>query len=105
MCAALNAAELDPHERFHFHFALGKALEDDGKFEESFRHYAEGNRLRRLELRYDADEHHNRLARSHDLFTAQFLRERSGLGCPARDPIFILMLPPPHSTLLHHTLP
>jgi cytochrome c-type biogenesis protein CcmH/NrfG len=68
MRAALNAAELDPHERLHFHFALGKALEDDGKFEESFQHYAEGNRLRRLELRYNADEHHHRLARSHELF-------------------------------------
>jgi tetratricopeptide (TPR) repeat protein len=104
MRAALNAAELDPHERLHFHFALGKALEDDGKFEESFQHYAEGNRLRRLELRYDADEHHNRLARSHDLFTAQFLRERSGLGCPARDPIFIVGLPRSGSTLLEQIL-
>jgi len=104
MRAALNAAELDPHERFHFHFALGKALEDDGKFEESFQHYTEGNRLRRLELRYDAEEHHDRLARSHELFTAQFLRERSGYGCPARDPIFIVGLPRSGSTLLEQIL-
>ncbi len=104
MRAALNAAELDPHERLHFHFALGKALEDDGKFEESFQNYVEGNRLRRMELRYDADEHHNRLARSHDLFTAQFLRERSGLGCAARDPIFIVGLPRSGSTLLEQIL-
>jgi tetratricopeptide (TPR) repeat protein len=104
MRAALNAAELDPHERLHFHFALGKALEDDGKFEESFQHYAEGNRLRRLDLRYSADEHHNRLARSHELFTAQFLSERSGHGCPARDPIFIVGLPRSGSTLLEQIL-
>ena len=104
MRAALNAAGLDPHERLHFHFALGKALEDDGKFEESFQHYAEGNRLRRLALRYDADEHHSRLARSHELFTAQFLSERSGQGCPARDPIFIVGLPRSGSTLLEQIL-
>ena len=54
MRAALSAAGLDPQERLHFHFALGKALEDRGQFEESFEHYAEGNRLRRLDLRYDA---------------------------------------------------
>jgi tetratricopeptide (TPR) repeat protein len=104
MRAALSAAELGPHERLHFHFALGKALEDDGKFEESFQHYAEGNRLRRPELRYDADEHHDRLARSHELFTAQFLSERSGHGCPAPDPIFIVGLPRSGSTLLEQIL-
>jgi tetratricopeptide (TPR) repeat protein len=104
MRAALNAAELPAHERFHFHFALGKALEDDGKFGESFQHYAEGNRLRRLELRYDADEHHNRLARSHELFTAQFLAERSGHGCPAPDPTFIVGLPRSGSTLIEQIL-
>jgi hypothetical protein len=104
MRAALNAAELDPHERLHFHFALGKALEDDGKFEESFQHYAEGNRLRRLELRYSADEHHNRLARSRELFSTQFLAERSGHGCPAPDPIFIVGLPRSGSTLLEQIL-
>lgn len=104
MGAALKAADLDPHERFHFHFGLGKALEDDGEFERSFQHYAEGNRLRRLELRYDADDHHDRLARSHDLFTTQFLRERSGLGCPAPDPIFIVGLPRSGSTLLEQIL-
>jgi hypothetical protein len=26
---------LDSHERFHFHFALGKALEDEADFEKS----------------------------------------------------------------------
>jgi predicted Zn-dependent protease len=104
MRAALNAADLARHERLHFHFALGKALEDDGKFEESFQHYAEGNQLRRLDLRYSADEHHNRLARSRDFFTAQFLRERSGQGCPARDPIFIVGLPRAGSTLLEQIL-
>jgi tetratricopeptide (TPR) repeat protein len=104
MRAALNSSELDPHERLHFHFALGKALEDDGKFEESFRHYAEGNRLRRLEVHFDADEHHERLARSHELFTEQFLRERSGLGSAARDPIFIVGLPRSGSTLIEQIL-
>lgn len=104
MRAALSAAGLDPQERLHFHFALGKALEDRGQFEESFEHYAEGNRLRRLDLRYDAEEHHHKLARSHDLFTAEFLHERAGAGCPAPDPIFIIGLPRSGSTLLEQIL-
>jgi tetratricopeptide (TPR) repeat protein len=104
MRSALGRTDLDSHERFHFHFALGKALEDERDFEQSFQHYAEGNRLRRLEIGYDADEHRDRLARSHALFTQDFLRERARVGCPAPDPIFIVGLPRSGSTLLEQIL-
>jgi tetratricopeptide (TPR) repeat protein len=104
MRSALDTEDLDPHERFHFHFALGKALEDEADFEKSFEHYAEGNRLRRLDIRYDADEHRERLGRSHALFTREFLCERAHAGCPAPDPIFIVGLPRSGSTLLEQIL-
>jgi hypothetical protein len=104
MRSALGAKDLDPHERFRFHFALGKALEDEADFEKSFEHYAEGNRLRRLDIRYDADEHRERLGRSHALFTREFLCERAHVGCPAPDPIFIVGLPRSGSTLLEQIL-
>jgi tetratricopeptide (TPR) repeat protein len=104
MRSALRNKDLDAHERFHFHFALGKALEDEADFAASFEHYAEGNRLRRLEIRYDADEHRERLGRSHALFTPDFLRERAHVGCPAPDPIFIVGLPRSGSTLLEQIL-
>jgi tetratricopeptide (TPR) repeat protein len=104
MLAALRNDTLEAHERFHFHFALGKALEDQGRFAQSFEHYAEGNRLRRAEIRYDADEHHARLGRSHQLFSADFIRARSKAGCPAPDPIFIVGLPRSGSTLLEQIL-
>ena len=104
MRTALSTAGLDAQERLHFHFALGKALEDDAQFEESFEQYAEGNRLRRLDLGYDADAHHERLARSHEVFTAEFLRDRAGAGCRAPDPIFIVGLPRAGSTLLEQIL-
>jgi tetratricopeptide (TPR) repeat protein len=104
MRSALQVKDLDAQERFHFHFALGKALEDEADFEASFEHYAEGNRLRRLEIRYDADEHRERLGRSHALFTREFLGERAHAGCPAPDPIFIVGLPRSGSTLLEQIL-
>jgi tetratricopeptide (TPR) repeat protein len=104
MRSALQVKDLEAQERFHFHFALGKALEDEADFEESFNHYAEGNRLRRLEIRYDADEHEERLRRSHALFTREFLGERADVGCPAPDPIFIVGLPRSGSTLLEQIL-
>jgi tetratricopeptide (TPR) repeat protein len=104
MRRALGAKDLDAQERFHFHFALGKALEDEADFAGSFVHYAEGNRLRRLEIRYDADEHGERLRRSHALFTREFLVERAHAGCTAPDPIFIVGLPRSGSTLLEQIL-
>ena len=104
MRAALARPELDVGERLHFHFALGKALEDSGDFEESFEHYDAGNRLRRAELQYDADENHARLARSRALFTNEFIARRADAGCSAPDPIFIVGLPRSGSTLLEQIL-
>src|SRR5436190_1392701 len=46
MNGALAKNGLDNNGRVHLQFALGKALEDDGQYEESFRHYQQGNRIR-----------------------------------------------------------
>ena len=46
---ALARGDLEKDERLHFEFSLGKALEDRGAYEDSFRHYDRGNALR-LEL-------------------------------------------------------
>ncbi|HUY84343.1 MAG TPA: tetratricopeptide repeat protein, partial [Steroidobacteraceae bacterium] len=56
MRAVLARADLAEEDRFHLHFALGKALEDAGEYADSFAHYAAGNRLRRAGLAYSADE-------------------------------------------------
>src|SRR6202012_4689923 len=42
-------------DRYHLFFAIGKALEDEGRFEESFRYYQLGNELKRPECRYRAE--------------------------------------------------
>ena len=54
MQTQLAKGALSDDDRLQFHFALGKALEDAGQFEESFKHYAEGNRIRRAGVSYDA---------------------------------------------------
>src|SRR5262245_50878760 len=55
MRAQLQRPDLSQEDRFHFHFALGKALEDAREFAPSFEHYEQGNRLRRETVEYDAD--------------------------------------------------
>lgn len=104
MNAALAREELDVHERLHFHFAMGKALEDERRYAEAFAHYDAGNALRRAELRHDAADHQARVHRSKTLFTRDFLRDREGVGHPDPAPIFIVGLPRAGSTLLEQIL-
>jgi tetratricopeptide (TPR) repeat protein len=96
--------DLDGEDRLHFEFALGKALEDAKRYEESFKHYAEGNRLRLIETPYDIETSTINLRRSECILTREFFAERAGLGCPAPDPIFILGLPRAGSTLIEQIL-
>src|SRR5687767_1474800 len=42
MANALDSPGLADEDRLHLHFALGKALEDQGEAERAFAHYAEG---------------------------------------------------------------
>lgn len=104
MTEALAAPGLAEENRLHLHFALGKALEDEGEAERAFAHYAEGNRLRRAQIRYDADETDRQVDRAIAFYSPAFLAERSGLGCTAPDPIFILGMPRAGSTLIEQIL-
>jgi len=100
----LARADLAHDDRFHLHFALGKALEDAASYEQSFTHYAEGNRLRHAVIRYDAEQVTGLVRRSRALFTREFFADRAGAGCPARDPVFIVGLPRSGSTLVEQIL-
>ena len=104
MQAQLERADLSNDDRFHFHFSLGKALEDIGDYADSFAHYAQGNALRRKLIRYDAAENAAHVTRSRRLFTRAFFGERAGWGCAAPDPIFIVGLPRSGSTLIEQIL-
>ena len=100
----LARPELNDEDRWHLHFALGKALEDEESYSCSFEHYREGNRLCRLALDYDPGEITNHVNRSCAFFTRAFFEARSGWGSPAPDPIFVVGLPRAGSTLVEQIL-
>jgi tetratricopeptide (TPR) repeat protein len=104
MSAQLARPEVDPGDRLHLHYALGKALEDRGEHQGAFDHYARGAAIRRATNGYDPDEEAALVARSTALFTASFLAERADWGAPALDPIFIVGLPRSGSTLIEQIL-
>ncbi|QZD96050.1 tetratricopeptide repeat-containing sulfotransferase family protein [Qipengyuania gelatinilytica] len=91
-------------DRVHLSFALGKAHEDRGEYKESFRHYEEGNALKRAQTRYSADAMSEELAKQAEFCTPELFDTHAGSGHSAPDPIFILGLPRAGSTLLEQIL-
>jgi tetratricopeptide (TPR) repeat protein len=104
MAAQLARPDLPGEDRLHLNFALGKALEDAGDWEASFRRYAEGCRLRRARAPWDAAAATAAFGRVKALFDQDFLSSRRGAGAPGGAPIFIVGLPRSGSTLIEQIL-
>lgn len=96
--------DLNDDDRLHLHFALGKALEDIGAYEESFVNYERGNALGANRSRFNEDELDERRERIEKTFTAEVMAKRRGAGCPHPDPIFVLGMPRAGSTLIEQIL-
>jgi tetratricopeptide (TPR) repeat protein len=90
--------------RYHLCFALGKALEDQGRYEESWQLYERGNALKHAEVRHlpGLAEAHTRLSKQ--VCTNEFFAARQQWGVADLDPIFVLGLPRSGSTLIEQIL-
>ena len=104
MRAQVTTSGGDPDDQAHLAFALGKALEDRAEYDESFRFYERGNRIRKVNHRHDPKINVFNTARQIKTLTKEFFEQRQGWGCPAPDPIFIVGLPRAGSTLLEQIL-
>jgi tetratricopeptide (TPR) repeat protein len=94
----------DADDQSHLAFALGKALEDRGRYDESFKFYKRGNGIRRIEHRHNPQVNVMESVRQVRALPRAFFEQRKGWGCPAQDPIFIVGLPRAGSTLLEQIL-
>ncbi len=104
MEAALDRSDLKLEDRFHLHFALGKAHEDRTDAARAFGHYDTANRLRRELLSYDPATTTAQVDRAISNFTPELFATRGGKGCPDPDPIFIVGMPRAGSTLIEQIL-
>jgi hypothetical protein len=95
---------LELSSRVQFHFALGKSAEDECDHALSFKHYDSGNTLHRSDLNYQSQQNTARAERMKSRFTADFFRDREGMGCTESGPIFIVGMPRAGSTLLEQIL-
>ncbi|MFT4054466.1 MAG: sulfotransferase [Novosphingobium sp.] len=104
MEAALKAEALTDDDRLHLHFALGKAFDDRQVTDLAFKHYAEGNRLRRDQLDFDPAAVSDQVDAVVATIAPALLAGLEGSGHPCPDPIFILGLPRAGSTLIEQIL-
>ena len=102
--ALQTAPDLTVVDRYHLHFALGKALEDRQQYAEAYHYYELGNALRRAHSNYRPEIIENNTRQQIEVCTAQFFASRSGYGAPDPDPIFIVGLPRSGSTLIDQIL-
>lgn len=91
-------------DRYHLCFALGKALEDNGNYADSFTYYERGNRLKRDEVQYDWTKLSKEMQLQQEYCTADVFDRLRGAGHDTPDPIFIVGLPRAGSTLLEQIL-
>lgn len=104
MQAQIASPDLPPEPRANFLFALGKAFEDRGQFDQAFDYYQQGNQTRRQLESYDPvntlDSHDNVVR----VFDSSFFESHAGLGHGDDAAIFIVGLPRSGSTLLEQIL-
>ena len=94
----------DADDQSHLAFALGKALEDRRGYDEAFKFYRRGNAIRRIEHRHSPKVNVMESLRQVRALPREFFEQRSGWGCQAPDPVFVVGLPRAGSTLLEQIL-
>ncbi len=100
----VDSDKLLEETRVNLNYALGKAYEDRGNYDDAFFRYSRGASLRRVNESYDPVETETIHDRIIETLTAEFLAANSGRGDPDPAPIFIVGLPRSGSTLLEQIL-
>ena len=100
----LDDDELPDESRVQINNALGLDRESRGDYDTAFSHYQQCNSLRRKTESYDPVETETRFDRIVEVFSKEFLDQRSGVGDPDPAPIFVVGLPRSGSTLIEQIL-
>jgi tetratricopeptide (TPR) repeat protein len=96
--------EVSEQSRVNFLFALAKAYEDRGNFEQAWAYYKEGNSSQRSLENYDPVRTEFMNDEIIEVFNRDFLAANTGLGHPSAEPIFVVGLPRSGSTLIEQIL-
>ncbi|MDE2284133.1 MAG: tetratricopeptide repeat protein [Hyphomicrobiales bacterium] len=101
---ARDIGSLATADQIKLHFALGKAFDDVGDPNQSFNHFLQGNALKRRQITYNEATMLRFFEQVRNVFTADLLREKCGLGQPDPLPVFIVGMPRSGTTLIEQIL-
>jgi hypothetical protein len=91
-------------QAIHFHFALGKCLEDLGDHDRAFPHFIEGCKLKRSSINYDSAQMTRRFNDVMRVFDRATIARLRGGGNPSAVPLFVLGMPRSGTTLLEQII-
>jgi tetratricopeptide (TPR) repeat protein len=104
MLALLARDGITLSDRATLHFGLGKAFLDIGDSDQAFRHYAEGNRLKRSTFVYDAEVNARWMTSIAEVFTPALLTAKANAGARSDLPVFVVGMPRSGTTLIEQIL-
>jgi tetratricopeptide (TPR) repeat protein len=91
-------------DRSFIDFALGKAMDDRGRYDDAWGFYTEGNAARRALVDYDADLFRSRIDTILEVVDEDLIKRGGSVPPRAVTPIFILGMPRSGSTLIEQIL-
>jgi tetratricopeptide (TPR) repeat protein len=103
----LDRTDLSDKDRMLLNFAMGKACDDIGNYDESFAFFWGGNRLRKKELKYDVSTDQTSIERIKSTFRQdipELVDELKSADSDAPKPIFILGMPRSGTSLVEQIL-
>ncbi|MEZ5995325.1 MAG: sulfotransferase [Hyphomonadaceae bacterium] len=100
----LDDPELKGEDKIALLFAFAKALEDGEDHQAAFEAYGAANKARLAAVPHDRAAHERAVDSAIEFFTPSLFEKLQGLGCGARDPIFVVGMPRSGSTLVEQIL-
>jgi tetratricopeptide (TPR) repeat protein len=104
MQALLSREGISLADRATLHFGLGKAFLDVEDSERAFRHYDEGNRLKRSTYAYDPGANERRMVSMAEIFSPTLLNAKANMGARSNLPVFVVGMPRSGTTLVEQIL-
>ncbi|HCR86248.1 MAG TPA: hypothetical protein DIV86_06180 [Alphaproteobacteria bacterium] len=102
-----HSASLPSETRMRFAFAIAKAKEDIKEYDEAFKAYELGNKLKRATFSFDVNRTKEEVNNVIKLFNKPFLKEKTSEGIKGYDndtPIFIVGMPRSGTTLIEQII-
>ena len=99
-----DKSNIDISGKIALTFALGKAFDDTKNFENAFKYYNKGNKLRRNDIEFSLKRENEEFLNIKRTFNKNFFNKYQNIGNDDSTPIFILGMPRSGTTLVEQII-